>query len=363
MTNIKIILAGGGTGGHVLPLVAIARAIKELNTQVKIYFVGPEEFSLDSLRQEGITIKKIIPAGKIRRYFSWLYLWEAIKLPLAFLQSVIIVAKINPDVVLGKGSYGSVLPVLAAKILGKKIILHESDVMPGLANKFLARWADIIIVSFTESLSYFRGPTSKMVVLGNPVRLEYLNLDKTQAARVLNFNPSKKVIFISGGSQGAQKINQVILLLLDALLDQYNLIWSVGSNNFKELKEKIGSRQNLKLAALLSEQELAATYRLCDLIIGRAGSGTIFEAAAFGKPSILIPLMQANQHQLFNAQAYALTGAALIIKESDLTEGILKNSIASILANTQIIKTMSQKAQTFAQIESANALAKILLGL
>lgn len=363
MANVKIILAGGGTGGHVLPLVAITRAIKELNTQAKIYFVGPEEFSLDSLRQEGIIIKKIIPAGKIRRYFSWLYLWEAIKLPRAFLQSLIIITRINPDVVLGKGSYGSVLPVLVAKILGKKIILHESDVMPGLTNRFLARWADIIIVSFNESLSYFRGRTSKMVVLGNPVRLQYLNLDKTRAAGILNFNPGKKVIFISGGSQGAQKINQVILASLDMLLNQYDLIWSVGLNNFKDIKEKIGSRQNLKLAALLSEQELAAAYRLCDLVIGRAGSGTIFETAAFGKPSILIPLMQASQHQLFNAQAYASTGAALVIKESDLSEDILKNSIASVLANTQTIETMSQKAQKFAKIESADSLARILLDL
>lgn len=367
MLNVKIMLAGGGTGGHVLPLVALARAIKELNAQAKIYFVGPEEFSLDSLRQEGIIVKKIIPAGKIRRYFSWLYLWEAIRLPLAFLQSLIIVARINPDVVLGKGSYGSVLPVLASKILGKKIILHESDVVPGLANRFLVRWANVTIVSFHESLSYFRGLTSErkkqLLILGNPVRLEYLNITKAQAASILNFNPSKKVIFISGGSQGAQKINQIILASLSALLDQYDLIWSVGLNNLKDIKDKIGQRQNLKLTALLNEQELAAAYRLCDLVIGRAGSGTIFETAAFGKPAILIPLSQASQHQLFNAQAYASTGAALIMKELDLTSDSLIKNIESILANPEMAQAMSQKAQKFAKIESADNLARILLDL
>ena len=137
MRKTRILLAGGGTGGHVLPLVAVARAIRKVASDAKVYFIGPEEFPLDELREEGVVVKKIIAAGKIRRYFSPLYVWELVKLPLAAIESFVKVLLINPDVVLGKGSYGSVLPILCARLLGKQVILHESDVMPGLANRFL----------------------------------------------------------------------------------------------------------------------------------------------------------------------------------------------------------------------------------
>ncbi|MEK7608954.1 MAG: UDP-N-acetylglucosamine--N-acetylmuramyl-(pentapeptide) pyrophosphoryl-undecaprenol N-acetylglucosamine transferase [Patescibacteria group bacterium] len=368
MTNRKIMLCGGGTGGHVLPLVAVARAVKKIAPEAKIYFVGPEEFPLDSLREEGVIVKKIISAGKLRRYFSWFYVWELIKLPFAFLQSFFIVLSVNPDVVLGKGSYGSVWPVVAAEMLFKKIIIHESDAVPGLANRFLSYLTDNIAVSFEETKKFF--PGKNVYIVGNPVRLKYLGLTKEQAQKILNLPINESIpslrpqtrytIFISGGSQGAQKINRIILESLDDLLKKYFVIWSTGSANYELVKHSMSDSINLKVMPFLNERELAAAYTLCDLAIGRAGAGTIFELAAFAKPAILIPLERNGGDQPVNARAYAQAEAAIILKESDLN---LKNLLAKIESALNQSGELSRNAKKFAKIDAAEELAKILLNL
>ncbi|MDP3764546.1 MAG: UDP-N-acetylglucosamine--N-acetylmuramyl-(pentapeptide) pyrophosphoryl-undecaprenol N-acetylglucosamine transferase [bacterium] len=368
MKNPKIMLCGGGTGGHVLPLVAVARAIKKLAPEAKIYFVGPEEFSLNALREESVIVKTIIAAGKIRRYFSFKHIWEIIKIPFAFFQSLIIVVSINPDVVLGKGSYGSVLPVLAAEILFKKIIIHESDAIPGLANKFLSYVTNNIVVSFEETKNFFAG--KNIQVVGNPVRLKYLDLTKEEAEKILDFPPKESTpslrsyarctIFISGGSQGAQRINKAIFKILPDLLENFNMIWSVGAANYQSVQHLVLDN-NLKIVPFLNEKELASAYTLCDIAIGRAGAGTIFELAAFGKPSILIPLERKNGDQPVNASSYAKTGAAVVLKENELDK--LKEVIEKILNNSSELDSMSENAKKFAKIDAASQLAQILLDL
>lgn len=354
-------LCGGGTGGHVFPLVEIARGIKKIRPESKIYFVGPEEFPLNSLSEEGVLVKRIIGAGKIRRYFSILYAWELIKLPFAFLQAFFVVAFINPDFVLGKGSYGSVLPVFCARILGKRILLHESDAIPGLANKFLSKFTKNIAVSFEDTKKFF--PNKNVFLSGNPVRLKYLDITKDDARKILEFYPENKVIFISGGSQGAQKINNIFLDSLENVLKNYSVIWSTGSKNFNLIKGYISNKKNIKISPIFSEKELAAAYTLCDIIIGRAGSGTIFETAAFGKPSILIPLERKGGDQPFNASYYEKTGSSVTLKESNLTGDLLIKEIDNILSSETIIENMSEKAKKFAKINAGEEIAQILLSL
>lgn len=352
-----------------MPLVAVARAVKKLAPGAKIYFVGPEEFPLDALREESVIVKKIIAAGKLRRYFSLWYVWEFIKLPLAFLQSLIVVAMINPDAVLGKGSYGSVLPVISAWLLRKRIILHESDTIPGLANRFLASLTDNIAISFEETKKFF--PNKKIYITGNPVRLKYLGLTKEEAQKILSFTPTedipsmrshaRDIIFISGGSQGAQKINTIILEALDKLLEKYFIIWSVGTVNYESIEHRVfDNSDNIKIVPFLDERGMAAAYTLCDIAVGRAGAGTIFELAAFGKPSILIPLERKGGDQPYNAQAYANTGATILLKESQLNQENLLSKINEVLDRSD---ELSQNAKKFAKIEVANQLAKILLDL
>ena len=362
MKKTKVALCGGGTGGHVFPLVDVARSLKKLSPQVQIYFVGPEEFSLASLRQEGIRVKKIIAAGKLRRYFSLWYLWELFKLPWAAIQSFLTIFFINPDAMLGKGSYGSVLPILSARILGKKIILHDSDVRPGAANRFLAKFVKNIAVSFEETTQFF--PRKNIIVTGNPIRHNYINITRPEAEKALAFTSEKPIIFISGGSQGAQKINKTIHDSLEKLLEKYAVIWSVGANNLETIKHSVSNNNtDLKIIGLLGEKELAAAYMLCDIVIGRAGSGTIFEAAAFGKSAILIPLERRAGDQPLNAKAYAGTGAALVLKEAELNPATLLSAVEYILSSREEMNLMSQNAQKFAKIEAGENLAKILLNL
>lgn len=364
METKKILLCGGGTGGHVFPLVEVARGIRKLDSEAKIYFVGPEEFPLTSLRKEGVIVKKIIGAGKIRRYFSLAYVWELIKLPFAFFDAFFTVLFINPDAVLGKGSYGSVLPVLCAKLLGKKIVLHESDAIPGLANRFLSKFTKNIALAFENARRFF--PRKNIFVTGNPVRLKYLGLTKEEAKDILEFPSEGKVLFISGGSQGAQKINDVILKSLPALLKRYSVIWSTGQNNFTPILQSLGVEPNekdLKLASLFSEKELAAAYTLCDIAIGRAGAGTIFEISAFGKPSILIPLERKGGDQPFNAKAYASTGASMILSEAELSPESLISAINAILGSEAVYEDMAEKAKKFAKIRAGEQLAQILVNL
>ena len=396
MRKTRILLAGGGTGGHVLPLVAVARAIRKVASDAKVYFIGPEEFPLDELREEGVVVKKIIAAGKIRRYFSPLYVWELVKLPLAAIESFVKVLLINPDVVLGKGSYGSVLPILCARLLGKQVILHESDVMPGLANRFLSKFINHIALAFEETRKYF--PGKNIYMTGNPIRLKYLDLTKEEAREFLQplFHSisvrsytnaisgeggSRKAIFVSGGSQGAQRINEIVLKTIKDLIQKYTVIWSTGQNNYQAIKNELKNHNvntshtivedlltmsaesdgRLRLFPLLAEKELAAAYILCDIVIGRAGSGTIFEAAAFGKPAILIPIESAGNHQLYNAQSYAGTGAAKILRESELSAPALLKILNDLMANDQLLIQMSQSAGKFAKIDAAEQLAQILL--
>ncbi|MEK7629480.1 MAG: UDP-N-acetylglucosamine--N-acetylmuramyl-(pentapeptide) pyrophosphoryl-undecaprenol N-acetylglucosamine transferase [Patescibacteria group bacterium] len=370
MKNLRIMLCGGGTGGHVLPLVAVARAIKKLNPTAKIYFVGPEEFSLNALREEGVIVKTIIAAGKIRRYFSFKNFWEIIKIPFAFIQSLIVVTSINPNVTLGKGSYGSVLPVLAADILFKKTIIHESDAIPGLANRFLSYVTDNVAISFEEARKYFNN--KNVYLTGNPIRTNFINLSKGEASSVLDIqtdNPPShkasegqgKVIFISGGSQGAQRINNAVLKALDSLLEKYFVIWSVGKNNFDSIKQKISNKDNIKLFDFLNEKEIASAYILCDLAVGRAGAGTIFELAAFAKPSILIPLERKGGDQPVNAFSYTKTGASFLLRERDLDN--FKETLENILNDDSKLDSMHENAEKFGKIEAADSLAKILLDL
>ncbi|MBI2453978.1 MAG: UDP-N-acetylglucosamine--N-acetylmuramyl-(pentapeptide) pyrophosphoryl-undecaprenol N-acetylglucosamine transferase [Parcubacteria group bacterium] len=306
-------------------------------------------------------VKKIIAAGKMRRYFSWLNLLEPFKIPLAFIQSLIIVASINPDAVLGKGSYGSIWPVLAAWVLRKKIVLHESDAVPGLANKFLSKFTNHVALAFEETGKLF--PKENTHVVGNPVRLKYIGLTKDEAETILAIKVNRKIVFISGGSQGAQRINNIILRALPGLLESYFIIWSVGSSNHQDLRSKTAGKNNLLISALFSEKELAAAYTLCDLAVGRAGAGTIFELAAFGKPSILIPLERKGGDQPHNAKIYADTGAAIILEESGLTAQKLFETLNKTLSDSNLLAAMSQKAKEFAKIDAGEELAKILLNL
>ena len=358
----RILLAGGGTGGHIFPLIPVIRELKKRGAEVA--FIGPEEFTLDAIREEQIPVRSIVRAGKFRRYFSFATLWDAVKLPIALLQCLRYIQAFKPHVLFGKGGYGTIAPVIAARLHHIPVVLHDTDLIPGLANRFLSRFAHTVLVSYSETKSYFPKKSTKLV--GQPIRTNHLSMKKSEARRLLRFESSRRIIFFIGGSQGAQSINQAAKEAMGLLLKKYAVIASVGSGNIEYFKDI--NVNNALVVPFLNEKDLAAAYTLADIVVSRAG-GSIFEIAAWGRPSILIPIP--DGHQVANARAYEERGGAIVLEERELfgegTPDVVKASqilafaIESVLTNEEISSRLRRGAKEFAHIDAAERITTILL--
>ena len=369
---MKILFAGGGTGGHITPIIAITREIKRVYPadQIKLFFIGPkDDFNQMFLSQEGIIVKTIL-AGKIRRYFDPISVIKnildvLIKTPLGIIEAFSCVFSIAPDVIFSKGGYGSLPAIIAGWILEVPIFLQESDFTPGLANRFLSRFALEIFTSFPKT-EYF--PLSKIILVGNPTRREILTGSIEEAKELFGLSLEKPIIFIIGGSQGSQRINEMLLQVLSELVEKYEIIHQCGEKNFKQLSLearivlKPGQEKYYHLVPFLREQELKHAYAASDLIISRGGAASIFEIAALGKPSVLIPLPESAQnHQLKNAYNYAENGATLVMEESNLTPRFFLERINYLFSHPDEIETMAEKAKEFARPNAASIIADYLI--
>jgi len=369
---MKILFTGGGTGGHIFPILAVARELRLTWTRpepLELFYLGPEDdFAETLLSQEGIKVKSIL-AGKIRRYLNISSLIsnfiDLLKLPIGFLQSFFYIFFWAPDAIFSKGGYGSFPTVLAGWLLGVPIFLHESDIVPGLANKILSKFAIDIFVSFPKT-EYFS--PKKIIVVGNPIRPGIWEGSKEVAKELFEISGEKPVILILGGSQGAQRINDLILTILPEFLKEFEIIHQVGEKNFKEVEKEVAVilpeelKKYYHFYPFLREIELKHAYQAADLIVARAGSGTIFEIAAAGKPSILIPLPESAQgHQIKNAYAYAQTGAAIVIEEENFTPRFFLEKIRYLFSRPDFLTEMSEKAKEFSCPRAGRIIAEYLL--
>ncbi|MBZ9569439.1 UDP-N-acetylglucosamine--N-acetylmuramyl-(pentapeptide) pyrophosphoryl-undecaprenol N-acetylglucosamine transferase [Patescibacteria group bacterium] len=369
---MKILFTGGGTGGHIFPIIAVCREIRRIYPEknLKFLYLGPkDELSSDLLSQEGIKVK-IILAGKIRRYLGvgsfFLNLIDILfKIPLGIIQAFLFIFFSAPDLIFSKGGYGSIPTVISGWFLGVPIFLHESDIAPGLSNRFLSRFALEIFVSFPRT-EYFS--PKKMILVGNPIRREVLEGSKKEARELFKLNGKKPLILILGGSQGAQRINDVISVILPEILKDFELIHQAGTKNFKAVKKEIevivpeGFKKYYHLFPFLKEEELKQAYQACDLIVGRAGSGTIFEISALGKPSILIPLPEAAQnHQVKNAYSFAQNEASLIIEEINFTPHFFLERIKYLFSHPSQLEKMGKLAKEFSKPRAAKIIAEYIV--
>jgi len=274
-----------------------------------------------------------------------------------------------PDVIFSKGGYGSVPVVLVAWLYRIPVLIHDSDVIPGLANRFAAKFAKRVAVSFAETAKYF--PPKKVAFLGIPIRLELVEKclsntesDREQAKKIFEIVSQKPVIFIIGGSQGGKKINEMILGALDILLKKYEIIHQCGKESFKHLSKIVGSNlpQGYHLLPFLNETEMAAAFLLADLVISRAGATSIFEIAACHKPSILIPIPNsASGHQRENAFAYARSGGAIVIEQQNLSPHLFLKQISDIIENPEISQKLMEGAKNFAKLDASEKIAQVLI--
>ncbi len=374
--KFKIIFTGGGTGGHIFPLVAVARELKKIQQRepsfnFEIYYFGPkEELAKKVFPQEGIKVKWIL-SGKIRRYANpsalILTLFDLLfKIPLGFLKAFFYLFFMAPDVVFSKGGFGAFPTTLAAWILQIPIFLHESDSIAGLVNRISAKFSKETFTSFPKTEGI---PQQKQIVVGNPIREEVLKGSFEEGKKIFNLvaDPKKPILLIMGGSQGAVRINNMILDIITEWLSEFELIHIVGPKNEKEIKKEmeILLPKDLKpyyhCYGFLEEKELASALASCHLVISRASAGSIFEIAAVGKPSILIPLPESAQdHQRKNAYAYADKGAAIVIEQGDATPHFVLERAKYILSYPEKYKEMAQKALLFSRPKAGKIIAEYL---
>lgn len=370
---MKILLTGGGSGGHFYPLMTVAGALNAVADQEKIAvmditYMAEHSYDKNVLLQNGIKFKKIY-TGKIRRYFSFINVIDAIKIIPGIIKSVIIMYFNFPDVVFSKGGHESFPPVLAARILGVPVIIHESDAIPGRSNIWAARFAKRVAVSFAESAKYFS--RDKVAFVGNPTRKEFFIRDTLGAKEFFKLEENIPVILVLGGSLGSQNINDNILDILPSLIEKYQIIHQCGKNNYESCVGRVGLilekspfKNKYKLFSSLNFDEMRMAYGAADLVVSRAGAGAIFEIAASGLPSIVIPLKgSAQEHQRENAYAYAKTGSAEVIEEENLKPNILKSEIDRLMNDKEEMKKMSESAKLFAKPNAAETIAREIIRL
>lgn len=367
---MRIVLTGGGTGGHFYPIIAVAQAIRKVVKDNKLiepqmYFLAPAPYNASALYDEGITFKKV-SAGKLRLDDTTKNILDIFPTAIGMIKALWTMFWIYPDVVFSKGGFGSVPVVFAAKILRIPVIIHESDSSPGRANSWAGKFAQKIAISYPEAAQYFN--KEKVAWTGNPIRQE-IKMKATEGGYdFLNLSPQYKTILILGGSQGAQRINHAILDILPKLLEKYQIIHQTGAKNFEESRSMAGVSvldekmlDRYKPFPYLNNVAMRMSAGVADLIITRGGS-TLFEVAQWQIPAIVIPITETNgDHQRKNAYAYARSGAGIVIEENNLTPTVLIQEIERILETKTISDSMKEGAKKFAKPDAEIAIAQAII--
>lgn len=368
---MRVVFTGGGTGGHTYPLLAVIREFKKLyyGDDLELIFMGPTNKESEELfAQEGVQTVRVL-SGKVRRYTSVqsviLNVIDLfVKLPLGFLQSFAFFFVRDPDLIFTKGGYGSLPVVLAGKIFLTPVVLHESDVVPGAANSLLSKFARAILVSFPTTKFPER---KKMLFIGNPIRRGLNKGSQEEGMKRFGVSGEDPVILVMGGSQGSQRINDFVLNILPSLLKNFEVIHQCGQANYEQVSQEAAAvlseeqQKRYHPVPSLPEEELKHAYAAADLIVSRAGSGSIFEIAFLGKPSVLIPLPESAQnHQAMNAYEYAKTGASVVVEEANLAPHFFLQILHNTLQNKEKLAQIKEAAYKFSHQESATLAARFL---
>jgi len=347
-----------------MPVLAVAeeiRKIKSADEKLEFMFIGPDSDFNKAISSAGIEVR-IIKAGKLRRYFSLENFTDVFKIIFGAIQSLYFIYKFQPDAVFSKGGFASVPSVIASWLLKIPVFSHESDIVPGLANKIISRFAKKIFISFKDTEKYF--PGRKTVWTGSPIRKDILEGDKNKAREIFDLKENIPTVLIFGGSQGARKINEIVLKTLPAILEKYQVIHICGMKNYEEIKNAFDKTElNSEVSELSSVLSLANkryklypylgdklkdAFALCDVIISRAGANSLFEIIALEKPSIIIPLpTSANNHQYHNAEFFAKKGMITLIKEENLTENILTEELSKLLQENNYRDSIIEKTKEY----------------
>ena len=366
MKELRVIISGGGTGGHIFPAVSIANAIRELRPDAKILFVGAlGRMEMQRVPQAGYEIKGL----PIRGFFRPLWKPANIGVALDYLKSKRMAKQIlrefQPQVAVGVGGYASSAALGAANSLGIPTLLQEQNSYAGLANKNLAAKASKICVAYEGMERFF--PADKIMMTGNPVRQQLLDTKVTreEALKTFNLSPDKKTVLLVGGSLGARTINESVLNHLDEIRESgLQFIWQTGKYYSAQIAETLkqkGQPDNLRVLDFISD--MAAAYRAADLVISRAGASSISEFCLIGKAVILVPSPNvAEDHQTKNALALVHKDAALYVKDAEAKDQLIPLAIKTVVDDARL-KTLSDNVLKLALPDSAKIIAQEVLKL
>ena len=359
----RIIIGGGGTGGHIFPAISIANSLRSADKNIEILFVGAlNKIEMEKVPEAGYKIIGLPVAGfqrklSLKNISFFLKLWQSMQ------RSKKIIRDFKPDVALGVGGYASGPILKAAARKSIPIVIQEQNSYAGITNKILAKSAVKICVAYDGMERFF--PKEKIILTGNPVRRDIINpgTEKGAALRHFGLKPDKQTILILGGSLGARTINNSIAANLLSIPDEVQLLWQCGKLYFSEMKDKLekSGKKNVVLLEFIREMNFA--FCAADVIISRAGAGTISELAIVAKPVILLPSPNvAEDHQTQNALSLVNKGAAILIKDSEASEMLIKR-VLSLVNNIEERKNLSENLQKLAIPDSAERIATEILKL
>lgn len=334
----KIIFTGGGTAGHVTPNLALMEALAD---RYEMEYIGSYQgIEKELVEKTGIAYHGI-SSGKLRRYFDWKNFTDPFRVLKGFSEARKLMKSQKPDLVFSKGGFVAVPVVLAAKKAGVPVIIHESDMTPGLANKLCMSSADKICVNFPETLKYL--PDEKAVLTGTPIRKELFQGDRLRGLQFCGFSAEKPVILIIGGSTGAAALNEAVWNLLPTLLKRFQVIHLCGKG--KKNSAYDGTEGYVQFEYI--SKELRDLFAASSLVVSRAGANAICELLALKKPNILVPLTAAASRgdQILNAESFEQQGFSYLLREEELTNETLLTAINEVFEKVdKYLEAMNQKA-------------------
>ncbi|HUZ01691.1 MAG TPA: undecaprenyldiphospho-muramoylpentapeptide beta-N-acetylglucosaminyltransferase [Thermomicrobiaceae bacterium] len=367
----KLVIAGGGTGGHVQPAVATLDVLRQQVTLEPLWIGSRGGFERGAAAEAGIPFRAI-STGKLRRYLSLNTVVDAVRVPAGVVQACLALRSFRPDAVFATGGFVSVPAVIAARMLGIPCLSHEQTATAGLATRINARFCDVIALAYAASADQLRGTRARLVVTGNPTRAALLSGDPATGRERFHFDAESPVVYVTGGVLGAHAINEAVRLTLPTLVEVTQVVHqcgpAAGNGDYQRLLEARERLPAARRARYAVEErfgpELADVFAAACLVVSRAGAGTIAELATLGKPSILIPLPGAGgDEQARNAAVLAEAGAAVLLPQRELTSERLLDVIHALVGDAERLRDMATRAREHGHGDAATRLAREVLSL
>jgi UDP-N-acetylglucosamine--N-acetylmuramyl-(pentapeptide) pyrophosphoryl-undecaprenol N-acetylglucosamine transferase len=368
---VRIVIAGGGTGGHCLPALAVVEEFQRRSLEAEWLWIGSKDgVEADAAKRAGVPFQSI-QTGKLRRYFSLKTVTDAARLPVGSVQAWNTLRAFQPNVIFGTGGFVSVPTVIAGARIAP-IVTHEQTAILGLATKINLRFADVLAVSYDQTVALAGVWRGKTVVTGNAVRTSFDRGDAHRALDKFGLSANLPLIYVTGGARGASPINRLIAVTLPNLLDNWQVLHQTGpasaNDDARSLREMRASwpeelQQRYQVVEFVGD-ELPDVYAATSLVVGRAGAGTVAELAYLGKPSILIPLPgTGGDEQRVNASVLGNSGGAIVLEQSETTPEKLTIELARLACNRNELETMAANAKSIGKPDAAARLTDLIVSI